>query len=441
MLHPERTAGGQRRYSELDVARVEWLKERLARGLPDRRGRGAARRRRARWRAPSRSCATASSTRRSRATSTRSGSSSTRRSRSRRSKSRFAQVLTPALVEVGERWATGRRERRAGAPRERDRARGAAEAALRPARQTCAGRAVLACAPGERHEIGLLMLAVLLRSDGWQVAYLGADTPFGDAVALADELDATALCFSAATNEIARELAASSRGSATRVPHGDRRRPRHGTATCARRSRDCGSSPRESAARRSRAQLPRSSGEPSSRSTSASSRTTTPTSRCSASSSRARAHGRSRASRCTSANGAVRARVRRDPRRTSCSASARARARARRARRALSALVRRRPPRIPRAASRGVAVAAQRCAASRRRPCVMRSSARCSARFAETRERVMIPSRRSCSRRSPAARRRRSSRGRLERRRARLPRRGLPDARRVRRATARGRAS
>ena len=29
----------------------------------------------------------------------------------------------------------------------------------------------------------LLMLAVLLRSDGWQVAYLGADTPFIDAVA------------------------------------------------------------------------------------------------------------------------------------------------------------------------------------------------------------------------------------------------------------------
>jgi DNA-binding transcriptional MerR regulator len=32
VLHPERTAGGQRRYTELDVARVEWLKARLGEG-------------------------------------------------------------------------------------------------------------------------------------------------------------------------------------------------------------------------------------------------------------------------------------------------------------------------------------------------------------------------------------------------------------------------
>jgi len=32
ILQPERTAGGQRRYSERDVARVEWLRERLEEG-------------------------------------------------------------------------------------------------------------------------------------------------------------------------------------------------------------------------------------------------------------------------------------------------------------------------------------------------------------------------------------------------------------------------
>jgi methanogenic corrinoid protein MtbC1 len=47
---------------------------------------------------------------------------------------------------------------------------------------------------------------VMLRSEGWQVAYLGADTPFGDAVALAEGLDATALCLSAASRERARAL-------------------------------------------------------------------------------------------------------------------------------------------------------------------------------------------------------------------------------------------
>ena len=69
------------------------------------------------------------------------------------------------------------------------------------------GSAVLACAPGERHEIGLLMLAVLLRSDGWQVAYLGADTPVADAVAFAESVDAVALCLSAATADTADALA------------------------------------------------------------------------------------------------------------------------------------------------------------------------------------------------------------------------------------------
>src|SRR3954452_22359067 len=32
VIRPERTAGGQRRYSERDVARVEWLKARLGEG-------------------------------------------------------------------------------------------------------------------------------------------------------------------------------------------------------------------------------------------------------------------------------------------------------------------------------------------------------------------------------------------------------------------------
>ena len=40
------------------------------------------------------------------------------------------------------------------------------------------------------------MLAVLLRADGWQVAYLGADTPLKDAFDLAERLDARALCLS-----------------------------------------------------------------------------------------------------------------------------------------------------------------------------------------------------------------------------------------------------
>jgi methanogenic corrinoid protein MtbC1 len=63
------------------------------------------------------------------------------------------------------------------------------------------GVAVLACAPGEQHDIGLLMLAVMLRADGWRVEFLGADTPVDSAIAFADRIGATMLCISAARAE------------------------------------------------------------------------------------------------------------------------------------------------------------------------------------------------------------------------------------------------
>jgi len=41
--------------------------------------------------------------------------------------------------------------------------------------------ALLACAPGEQHDIGLVCLGLSLHSyHGWRVKYLGADTPFPD---------------------------------------------------------------------------------------------------------------------------------------------------------------------------------------------------------------------------------------------------------------------
>jgi methanogenic corrinoid protein MtbC1 len=38
-------------------------------------------------------------------------------------------------------------------------------------------RAVLACPPGERHDVGLLCCGLALDRRGWRVTYLGADTP------------------------------------------------------------------------------------------------------------------------------------------------------------------------------------------------------------------------------------------------------------------------
>ncbi|MGO9823147.1 MAG: hypothetical protein ACLPTJ_21160 [Solirubrobacteraceae bacterium] len=36
---------------------------------------------------------------------------------------------------------------------------------------------LLACAPGEAHDISLLAFGLLLRSYGWRILFLGADTP------------------------------------------------------------------------------------------------------------------------------------------------------------------------------------------------------------------------------------------------------------------------
>src|SRR5581483_8061056 len=41
---------------------------------------------------------------------------------------------------------------------------------------------VLACAPGEQHDLGLIGFAVALRSRGWRIVYLGADTPLESVV-------------------------------------------------------------------------------------------------------------------------------------------------------------------------------------------------------------------------------------------------------------------
>ena len=37
--------------------------------------------------------------------------------------------------------------------------------------------AILACVPGERHDMGLIAFGLVLRSHGWRILFLGADTP------------------------------------------------------------------------------------------------------------------------------------------------------------------------------------------------------------------------------------------------------------------------
>lgn len=58
-------------------------------------------------------------------------------------------------------------------------------------------RVIVACAPGEQHEIGPLILAVLLRRAGYHTVFLGADTPVEDLIDLVQTFKPDALLISA----------------------------------------------------------------------------------------------------------------------------------------------------------------------------------------------------------------------------------------------------
>jgi DNA-binding transcriptional MerR regulator len=46
-------------------------------------------------------------------------------------------------------------------------------------------RAVLACVPGELHDLALLAFGIVLNRNGWRIEYFGANTPIGDLVRMA----------------------------------------------------------------------------------------------------------------------------------------------------------------------------------------------------------------------------------------------------------------
>jgi DNA-binding transcriptional MerR regulator len=88
----------------------------------------------------------------------------------------FEEVLRPALYEVGARWEAG--ELRVGQEKEiSELARDLiAELSRRHADPEPNGPAVVAASVcGERHDLGLRMVAGLLRARGWRVHFLGAD--------------------------------------------------------------------------------------------------------------------------------------------------------------------------------------------------------------------------------------------------------------------------
>jgi MerR family transcriptional regulator, light-induced transcriptional regulator len=98
------------------------------------------------------------------------------------------ELILPALREIGAQWERGELE----VGEEHFASNLIRERLLALARLWGRGGgplAILACAPGERHDIGLIAFGLLLRSHGWRILFLGADTPLATLRRAVDQTD------------------------------------------------------------------------------------------------------------------------------------------------------------------------------------------------------------------------------------------------------------
>jgi MerR family transcriptional regulator, light-induced transcriptional regulator len=109
-------------------------------------------------------------------------------------------VVLPYLHGLGDRWARGdasvAQEHFASAVL-RGRLLGLARGwglGLGPA-------ALLACLPGEQHDIGLIAFGLALRSRGCRIVFLGSDAPLETVAEASDQLDASVVVLSAVSSE------------------------------------------------------------------------------------------------------------------------------------------------------------------------------------------------------------------------------------------------
>jgi methanogenic corrinoid protein MtbC1 len=118
----------------------------------------------------------------------------------------FMEVLVPALRQIGEAWYRGEiqitTEHFASAY-----LRGKLLSLLQmyPSRRR-SPLILVGCAPMEQHELGSLMMAVLLRSEGYRIEYLGPDIPIDDLADYASYEHPGLVILSATGETSAREM-------------------------------------------------------------------------------------------------------------------------------------------------------------------------------------------------------------------------------------------
>ena len=106
------------------------------------------------------------------------------------------EVVLPYLRELGERWergdvSIGQEHFASGV------LRGRLLGLARGWGQGGGPHAVLACAPGEFHELGLIAFGLSLRDRNWRITYLGPDTPLATIAEIAATLRPDAVVIAA----------------------------------------------------------------------------------------------------------------------------------------------------------------------------------------------------------------------------------------------------
>ena len=118
----------------------------------------------------------------------------------------YVELITPTLVEVGEAWHRGEifisTEHFASTY-----LRGRLLALLQAYPHRADAHTIfVGCAPTERHEVGALIFAVMLRQAGFNVVYLGQDVPIHDIVQTVLQARPSMLCLSASSPHAALSL-------------------------------------------------------------------------------------------------------------------------------------------------------------------------------------------------------------------------------------------
>jgi MerR family transcriptional regulator, light-induced transcriptional regulator len=198
LLRPARSAGGLRLYSVADVERVRVMRRHLAEGLAAAEAAAMAMRAATREEATGEEAAREAAAREAATPGPAALSPAMMREHLADALDRFdepraqaildrllaaatvdlllSEVVLPYLRELGDRWERGE----ASIAQEhfasgilRGRLLGLARGwglGVGPA-------AVLACLPGEQHDLGLIAFGLALRARGWRIVYLGPDTP------------------------------------------------------------------------------------------------------------------------------------------------------------------------------------------------------------------------------------------------------------------------